>query len=183
MSFVALVFSQDSIGVPDYDNPTIIYQYDRHDSLNNNPANGLIPLKSLEASGKAYMTNQSFTFNHVTSDIQWNVPDDGFIRISYMLASRYATDAQQQTLQNGGTVWYDLMAMVKSDKGYNSCGWWPIFHMSKKVNNLDEEGDGVQLIQVKKGNVIAFGRNWSYQSLPGAIVIVYYPIKKTRIYN
>lgn len=151
--------------------------------MNNNPANGLIPLKSLEASGGAYLTNTSFTYDHVTSDVQWTVPDDGFVYISGVMDYVYASDADQQTLQNGGTVWYDLTAMVKSDKGYNSCGWWPIFRMSKKVNNLDEEGDGVQLIQVKKGNVIAFGRDWNFQSLPGAIAIIYYPIKKTRTYT
>lgn len=151
--------------------------------MNNNPAGGLVPLKSLEASGGAYLTDTSFTYNHVTNDVQWTVPDDGFVRISYMLAYRYATDAEKQTLQNGGTVWYDMMAMVKSEKGYNGCGWWPVFHMSKKVNNPNEEGDDVQLLQVKKGNILGFGRNWNYQSLPGAIEITYYPIKKTRTYN
>lgn len=182
----ALVFSQDSISIPDYDNPIIIFQYDRADSKMNNPAAGLVLLKSLEANGGAYLTNTSFTYDHVTSDIQWTAPEDDFVYISGVMDYVYASDADQQTLQNGGTVWYSLMAVVKSQGGYNGCGWWPIFSMGKKVTGVHEaeiDGGDHDLIQVKGGNTLAFGRCWNFMSLPGAVQIIFYPLLRTRTYN
>ena len=181
-----MVFSQDSISVPDYDNPTIIYLYDRADSLNNNPAAGRVPLKSLEVNGGAYLTDTSFTYNHVTRDLQWTAPEDGFVSIDGNMNYDYASDKDQQTLRNGGTVWYSLVAMVKSEKGYNGCGWWPIFEMGRKVtgaHSMGSDGGAHDLIQVKGGNTLAFGRNWNYQSLPGRVSIIFYPLLRIRTYN
>ena len=179
-----MVFSQDSISVPDYENATILYLYDRQIAGNDNPASGILPLKVLKANGSAYITNTSGTFDHVTSDIQWTVPDDGFISIGYMLDYGYASDEDQATLRNGGIVQYTLYGVVKANKGYNGCGWWTIFSMNKMVKGTDmEHGADTKLIQVKKGNVVAFGTLWAHQSLPGAIKILYYPLKKTRVYD
>lgn len=186
-SWHSLLFSQDSISVPDYDNPTIIFNYDRNDAMYNNPSGGLIPLKTLESNGGAYITDYAFTYDHVTSDIQWTAPEDGFVYINVNYAYAYASDKDRQTLQNGGTVWYDLMAIVSSKGGgANGCGWWCIFEGNKKVTGVHEQGiDGTDhdLIQVKGGNTLAFGRCWNYMSLPGLVTIMFYPLKRIRTYN
>ena len=183
MSFVALVFSQNSVLVPDYGNCAMIYTCGTYFETNrkyyNYTANeGGIggKIRNRSHNWLRYWKTDSGTGNWVAypdynGAASYTIPKDGYINFTYMMTSFYTTNENPWTGYDASKTASFAVWLVRGGQ------LTKLYEKSGLAGTFVDDG----LVPVAQGDIIYYGVLNKGNQLPAWAEIKFYPAKLKKI--
>lgn len=171
-----IVFSQNSVLVPDYGKPiTIAFETSDHNTkqyLNTHYGNYI---SQYYPSGHFWTQKTKYTdasigkndsYRDVNSSLSYTIPSPGYLYVSYQDEAWAFKDIMSSLAHNNG---YSLRVVIYRDGNYI-----PAFNETEAITS---NSNASLLIPVAKDDVIYYGTWYDYQAIPSTYQITFYPGK------
>lgn len=175
LSFL-LVFSQNSVLVPDYGKPVTIAAEDSdHNTLQYLNTHKGNYISQYYPSGhfwtmKTHYTDTSVGINDTERDVNpslsYTIPSSGYLYVSF---------------QNEGSFFKNIMSNLEHHRGYGlrvmiyrNGNWITSFSELREIAVADNDNI---LIPVSKGDIVYYGTWYDYEAIPSGYQITFYPGK------